>query len=163
MPCRRPTQAHGKENSELSNTVFLKSHLARMRWSFFGADNLHISSVLKVRAFEAACLPVMEQWSMRRFVGAWDAALELFKACRRLVDPRGTGCGLGLASLGLESLLTWPRSSRVFRKHDSVLVTSPVLGKYHCLLRRAVTWASPKMNQFQGPHLLVPKPVAALK
>jgi hypothetical protein len=39
-------------------------------------ENLRITSVLKMQAFEAACIPVMEQWAMGRFVGAWDAAVQ---------------------------------------------------------------------------------------
>ena len=41
-----------------------------------GVENLHITSVLKVQSFDAPCIPVMEQWSVGRFVGAWDAAAQ---------------------------------------------------------------------------------------
>jgi hypothetical protein len=41
-----------------------------------GIENLHIKSVLKIQAFDAPCIPIMEQWSMGRFVAAWDAAVQ---------------------------------------------------------------------------------------
>jgi hypothetical protein len=42
----------------------------------FAIENSHITSVLKTQSFDAACIPVMEQWSMGRFVSAWDAAVQ---------------------------------------------------------------------------------------
>ena len=41
-----------------------------------GVENLRIKSVLKVQAFDKPCIPIMEQWSMGRFVAAWDAAVQ---------------------------------------------------------------------------------------
>jgi hypothetical protein len=41
-----------------------------------GVENLHISSVLKIQAFDRACIPVMEQWATGRFVPGWDAAIQ---------------------------------------------------------------------------------------
>jgi hypothetical protein len=41
-----------------------------------GVENLHIKSVLKTRAFDKACIPVMEQWSLGRFVAGWDAVIQ---------------------------------------------------------------------------------------
>jgi hypothetical protein len=41
-----------------------------------GVENLHIHSVLKIHAFDKACIPVMEQWSLGRFVAGWDAAIQ---------------------------------------------------------------------------------------
>lgn len=38
----------------------------------FGVEKLHITSLLKVQAFDVPCIPVMEQWSMGRFVSTWD-------------------------------------------------------------------------------------------
>jgi hypothetical protein len=39
-------------------------------------ENLHVKSVLKVQSFDASCIPIMEQWSMGRFVATWDAAVQ---------------------------------------------------------------------------------------
>ena len=44
--------------------------------SVFGVEDSHIRSVLKTEAFDKACIPVMEQWSMGRFVPAWNAAIQ---------------------------------------------------------------------------------------
>src|SRR5262249_10946717 len=41
-----------------------------------GVENAHVRSVLKVEAFDNACIPVMEQWSLGRFVAAWDAVAQ---------------------------------------------------------------------------------------
>lgn len=41
-----------------------------------GVEDLHIRSVLKVQEFDAACIPVMEQWSLGRFVSGWDAVIQ---------------------------------------------------------------------------------------
>jgi hypothetical protein len=41
-----------------------------------GVENAHIKSVLEVQAFDAPCIPLMEQWSIGRFVAAWDAAVK---------------------------------------------------------------------------------------
>jgi hypothetical protein len=41
-----------------------------------GVEDLHIRSVLKTQPFDKACIPVMEQWSLGRFVAGWDAAIQ---------------------------------------------------------------------------------------
>lgn len=41
-----------------------------------GVENLHIHSVLKIHAFNKACIPVTEQWSLGRFIAGWDAAIQ---------------------------------------------------------------------------------------
>ena len=41
-----------------------------------GLQNSHVSSVLKTQAFDNPCIPVMEQWSLGRFVDTWDAAIQ---------------------------------------------------------------------------------------
>jgi len=42
----------------------------------FAVENSHLTSILKKQSFDAACIPVMEQWSMGRFVSAWDGAVQ---------------------------------------------------------------------------------------
>jgi hypothetical protein len=37
---------------------------------------LQLTSVLTKQPFDAACVPMMEQWSMGRFVAGWDAAVQ---------------------------------------------------------------------------------------
>jgi hypothetical protein len=39
-------------------------------------ENLHPHSVLKIQEFDAPCIPVMEQWSLGRFVSAWDSVTQ---------------------------------------------------------------------------------------
>ncbi len=41
-----------------------------------GIENGHIRSVLKIQSFDAPSIPVMEQWSIGRFVASWDAAIQ---------------------------------------------------------------------------------------
>jgi hypothetical protein len=41
-----------------------------------GVENSHINSLLKAQAFDKPCIPVMEQWSLGRFVDTWDAAIQ---------------------------------------------------------------------------------------
>jgi len=41
-----------------------------------GVENLRLRSVLKVQEFDAASMPVMEQWSLGRFVSGWDAVIQ---------------------------------------------------------------------------------------
>jgi hypothetical protein len=41
-----------------------------------GVENLHLRSVLKGQEFDAASIPVMEQWSLGRFVSGWDAVIQ---------------------------------------------------------------------------------------
>jgi hypothetical protein len=44
--------------------------------AILSVENLHLKSVLKTLPFDKACIPVMEQWSLGRFVAAWDAAIQ---------------------------------------------------------------------------------------
>jgi len=39
-------------------------------------ENLHAQSVLKIQEFDAPCIPVMEQWSLGRFVSGWDTVIQ---------------------------------------------------------------------------------------
>jgi hypothetical protein len=39
-------------------------------------ENLHIRNVLSVQAFVKPCIPVMEQWSVGRFVTTWDDVMQ---------------------------------------------------------------------------------------